>query len=162
MPDVRAGPRANRRYPGPVQISLGRRGDYAVRAVVHLARHAGVGWRKSRDIADDMSIPEAYLPQVLGDLVRVGLVRSLAGPHGGYALARDPADVSLLEVIEASSGPVESRECVLRGGPCRWDESCAVHEAWSSAQSALRDRLAATTLLEVAEADAALDARSSS
>ena len=107
-----------------------------------------------------MSIPEAYLPQVLGALVRDGLVLSLAGPHGGYALARDPADVSLLEVIEASSGPVESRECVLRGGPCRWEESCAVHEAWGSAQAALRERLAASNLSEIARADAALESRS--
>jgi Rrf2 family transcriptional regulator, iron-sulfur cluster assembly transcription factor len=153
MPGSAGGPK----YPGTMQISLGRKGDYAVRAAIHLARHAGDGWRKARQIADDMAIPEAYLPQVLGELIRGRLVTSLAGPNGGYALARDPESISLLEVIEASSGPVESRECVIRGGPCRWEDTCAVHDAWSSAQTALRERLDAVTLASVANADAALE-----
>ena len=133
-----------------------------MRAAVHLARDADQRWRKARDIAEDMNIPEAYLPQVLGALVHEGLVRSLAGPNGGYALSGDPADISVLAVIEAASGPVESQECVLRGGPCRWEESCAMHDAWAAAQAALRDRLAATTLLEIARADAALEAGTTS
>ena len=145
-----------------MRITLGRRGDYAVRAALHLARHAGDGWCKSRAIAADMEIPEAYLPQVLGDLVRHGLVRSRAGPQGGYALSAPPSEVSLLAVIEAASGPVESSECVLRGGPCRWQEYCAVHDAWASAQAAMRERLADTTLAELARADAALETRSPS
>jgi Rrf2 family transcriptional regulator, iron-sulfur cluster assembly transcription factor len=141
-----------------VRISLNRRGDYAVRAVLHLARHHGGARRKSRDISGDMAIPESYLPQVLGDLVRAGLVSSVSGPDGGYELARDPADISLLEVIELAEGSLRSGQCVLRGGPCRWADACAVHEPFSAAQDLFEAQLAATSFAALAAADAELDA----
>lgn len=142
-----------------MRLELGRRADYAVRAVVDLARHHGSGGRrKGREIAAEMDIPGTYVPQILADLVRDGIVASVAGPGGGYTLGRDPAEVSLLEVITAVEGDLGSNECVLRGGPCRWDEACAVHEPWWRAQQALRDELARTSFLDIAEMDAGLEA----
>jgi Rrf2 family protein len=140
-----------------MRIELGRKGDYAVRAALHLARHNEDGRRKTREIAADMDIPEKYLPQVLGELVRAGLVASVAGPDGGYELVRTPEEVSLLEVVEAAEGPVRSETCVLRGGPCRWDDACAIHFAWSEAQNAFVDRLARTTFALLAETDVGLE-----
>lgn len=142
-----------------MRLELGRRADYAVRAVVDLARHHGdPSRRKGREIATEMDIPGTYIPQILAELVRVGIVDSVAGPGGGYVLARDPADISLLEVITAVEGEIGSGECVLRGGPCRWDGACAVHEPWWRAQQALRDELARTSFRDIAEIDAGLDA----
>jgi Rrf2 family transcriptional regulator, iron-sulfur cluster assembly transcription factor len=142
-----------------MRLELGRRGDYAVRAMVDLARnHDGGGRRKTRDIAEAMDVPPGYIPQILAVLVRAGLAESEAGPSGGYRLARPPATISLLDVIVAVEGDISSTECVLRGGPCRWEGVCAVHEPWSRAQEALRGELAAATLEDVARADAALEA----
>jgi Rrf2 family transcriptional regulator, iron-sulfur cluster assembly transcription factor len=142
-----------------VELTLGKRADYTVRAVLDLARHHGDGRRKARQIAEEMAIPASYLPALLAELVRAGVVASTAGPGGGYALTRPPAEVSLLEVVEVADGPIGSRECVLRGGPCRWEDACAVHGPWARAQEALRSSLAATTFAELAELDAALGAR---
>ncbi|MEX2556102.1 MAG: Rrf2 family transcriptional regulator [Actinomycetota bacterium] len=126
-----------------MRIELGQTGDYAVRSVLALAR---AGRRlKGREIASEMDLPEKFLPQVLGALIKAGLVTSLAGPDGGYALARPAREISLLEVIEASEGPVRSQKCVLRGGPCRLDGTCAVHDAWFDAQAALEAKLARTS-----------------
>lgn len=142
-----------------MRLELGRRGDYAVRAVVDLARHHGAGTRrKSRQIAESMDIPQTYLPQILGALVKHGIVDSVAGPDGGYLLSREPARITLLEVITAADGEPVSSKCVLRGGPCRWDDVCAVHDPWAAAQLALRDELAATSLEDIAAADASLEA----
>jgi Rrf2 family protein len=132
-----------------VQVSLGKRGDYAVRAALHLALRSG-RWCKARDIAEDKDIPETYLPQVLGDLVRSGIARSLSGPHGGYRLARPAAEVSMLEIIEATGGPLRSHLCVLRGVPCGTDDVCAVHDAWWDAQTAFIERLGAADLASLA------------
>ena len=142
-----------------MRLDLGRRADYAIRAVVDLARHHGNGTRrKAREIAEEMAIPRNFVPQILADLVRVGMVTSVAGPDGGYTLARRPSELSLLEVVEAIDGEVASTECVLRGGPCRWDGVCAVHVPWSRAQQALRDELAKTSFQDVADIDAGLEA----
>lgn len=142
-----------------MQIALERRGDYSVRAVIDLARHFGEGRRKAREIATVMDIPVRYLPQLLAPLVRRGLLIATAGPEGGYALARNPASITVLEVIEAAEGPLESPRCVLRGGPCDWDETCPLHETWGRARDALATELGRTTLAELAAADEAIQNR---
>jgi Rrf2 family protein len=139
-----------------MELTLGKRADYTVRAVLDLARHHGTGRRRADDIAAEMRVPRTYLPALLAELVRAGIVSSTVGRHGGYALAREPSEIDLLEVIEVAEGPLASRECVLRGGPCRWEDACAFHEPWARAQQALLDTLAATTFAEVAAIDAAL------
>ncbi len=141
-----------------MQVALGRKGDYSVRALIDLARHDGRGRRKAREIAAEMEIPARYLPQILANLVRHGFLTAVAGPDGGYSLARDPAEVTLLEVVEAAEGPIRLEECVFRGGPCDWEETCPVHAAWSRAQGALIDELRATSLAELGSADEALEA----
>lgn len=141
-----------------MHMKLGRRADYAIRAVLDLARHRTLsGRQKSREIAERMDIPTKYLPQLLATLVRVGLVESEAGPEGGYRLTSDPAAVNLLAVIEAVEGPLRSDECVLRGGPCHWETRCAIHEPWAGAQDAMRRQLEETTFADLVAADAALE-----
>jgi Rrf2 family protein len=140
-----------------VRVALGRKGDYAVRAVLDLARHHGCGRRKAREIASEMDVPARYLPQILADLVRGGLLSAVAGPEGGYALAREPAFVTLLEVVEAAEGSIVLDECVLRGGPCDWTNACPLHGAWSRAQSALSEELRNTTFDELASVDARIE-----
>ncbi|MFP5331989.1 MAG: RrF2 family transcriptional regulator [Acidimicrobiia bacterium] len=142
-----------------MHLQLGKRADYSVRAILHLAMHwDSPGRQKARVIAEAMDIPDKYLPQVLAALARVGLVSSEPGPDGGYRLATDPASLTLLDVIEAVEGPIVSVECVLRGGPCHWRDRCAVHETWSQAQDALRARLDRTTFADLAAVEASLTA----
>jgi len=128
-----------------MQITLTRRGDYGIRAVLDLARHEGAGRRKKREIAAAMEIPSGFLSQILATLVRADLVRAAAGPDGGYVLARPAAAISLLDVVEAVEGPVALRRCLLRGIPCASDEPCAVHDAWARAQDATTGVLGATS-----------------
>jgi Rrf2 family protein len=142
-----------------VELSLGRRADYAIRATLDLANHHdGERRRKAREIGAAMDVPASYLPQILALLVRAGIASSAAGPRGGYGLARDPAGISLLDVVRAVDGDLGSKECVLRGGPCRWEDCCAVHEPWTRAQQALMAELAATTFADVVALDRALPA----
>src|SRR5680860_1284834 len=136
-----------------MRITLGSKGDYAVRAVLDLARAHGGPRRKAREISDKMDIPPKYLPQVLADLIKAGLVESLAGPGGGYSLSRGPADISLLEIVEAAEGPVRNRKCLMRGGPCHWDDACSLHAAWTNAQEKMVAELAKTTFAELARQD---------
>jgi Rrf2 family protein len=139
----------------PVELSLGRRADYAVRATLDLAHHPGA-LRKAREIGEAMAVPTSFLPQILAQLVHAGLATSTAGPRGGYGLARPAAEVSLLDVVTAVDGDVSATECVLRGGPCRWEDMCAVHLPWAQAQRAMTAELAATSFARLVELDAAL------
>ncbi|GGI03499.1 hypothetical protein GCM10011354_04350 [Egicoccus halophilus] len=139
-----------------MKLTLGRRADYSVRAVLDLARHHGRGRRTARAIAAEMAVPATYLPALLAELVRAELVVSVAGRSGGYELARAPETISLLEVIEAVDED-PPRECVLRGGPCRWQDACAVHEPLGEAREALRASLAGATFAELVRRDRELE-----
>lgn len=139
-----------------MRMRLGRKGDYAVRAMVDLTRYEGQGLRKTREIAEEMAIPMTYLPQILARLVAVGLATSVAGPGGGYALARPSGEIRLLDVIDAMEEAGEPPECVLVGGPCRWETECAVHRFWWGAQEAFREQLHDATLADVGAVDAEL------
>ena len=138
-----------------MKIVTTRRSDYGIRAVVCLA---GTDRElvTAAEIARDMAVPRGFLHQVLQDLQRAGLVRSVSGRRGGYALDRPAEDISILEVLEALEGPLDLGQCALRGGPCRWDDVCALHEIWSAGRAAFCQSLASSTVADVARVDAEL------
>ena len=82
-----------------------------------------------------------------------GLAEAKAGRDGGYRLTRPSAQISLLEIVEAAEGTLALERCILRGGPCHWEQVCALHGAWSATVQASRDALQATTLADLVEAD---------
>ena len=139
-----------------MQASLSRKGDYSVRAVLYLARHHE-DRRKSREIAQEMDIPARYLTQILASLVQHDLLTAMAGPSGGYCLARPPEEISLLEIVEAAEGPIGLDRCVLQGGPCSWENSCPVHIPWARAQEAMAEQLASTSFADLVAAAAEID-----
>jgi Rrf2 family protein len=134
-----------------------RRTDYGIRALIFLAR-AAEGHAKAGEIGAAMDIPTGFLQQVLQELQRARLVTSRSGPSGGYALARSSESITIRQIVEGLEGPIESQPCALRGGPCHWDEVCALHWVWSSAQAALGERLEEATLARIAADDEALAA----
>jgi Rrf2 family protein len=109
----------------------------------------------ARTIAQQMDIPVRFLPQVLGDLSRAGIVEARLGRAGGYRLARPPSRISILDVIEATEGDTRRQTCVLTGQRCgRGNVPCDVHAVFSDAQVAILERLAATTVADVLESSA--------
>jgi Rrf2 family transcriptional regulator, iron-sulfur cluster assembly transcription factor len=140
-----------------VRLELTRRGDYAVRAMLALARaeHAssapsnGDGRLSVARIAASEAIPPPILPSVMRSLTRAGLVAAQTGRSGGYRLALRADRISLLEIIEAIEGDTRRRTCILRGGPCLANGLCSVHDVFSSAQEALRASFATATLAGV-------------
>ena len=131
-----------------MRLELTRRGDYAVRAMLSLTRPEAHQLTAAA-LASQTGIPAGYVPQVMGDLVRAGLVANRRGRSGGYRLARPASDVSLLEVVEAVEGDGRRKTCVLRGGPCRRDGACDVHDAFFRAQEAVFGTLASVSLADV-------------
>jgi len=144
---------------GPMKLTPTNRTDYGIRALVYLANHQGTH-AKAADIGSVMGVPTGFLHQVLQELQRARLVSSRSGPAGGYVLARAPEDITILEIVETLEGPIQTSECALRGGPCHWDQVCAMHQVWSAARAALSDSLRAATLARVVADDRALAAGS--
>lgn len=130
-------------------MELTKRGDYAVRAMIALARAPSDRLSSVRRIAEEMSIPVRFLPQVMGDLAAAGLVEATTGRAGGYRLARAADTITLLDVVDAVEGESRRRNCVLRGGPCGLDGHCDVHDVFFAAQDALLAILGAAALSDL-------------
>jgi len=142
-----------------VNLALSKRGDYVVRSAICLARaHGSGGPKKLRQVSAEMGVPRTFVSQILGDLLHAGLAVSFFGKEGGYRLARPPAEVSLLEIVEAGEGTLDPVRCALGEGPCRWEEVCPLHETWRRGRESLRAVLAATSLADLAERDRAIEA----
>ncbi len=140
-----------------MKIVTTRRSDYGIRAAVYLADKAPEQ-AKAGEIAEAMDMPTGFLHQVLQGLQRGGLVNSKPSRNGGYALARRPEDITVLEIIETLEGSLDAGECALRGGPCHWEQVCALHEVWSAGRAAFRETLSSATLEDLARANRELAA----
>ncbi len=124
-----------------MRLELTHRGSYAIRAVLTLARADQDEVVPARRIAKEMDIPVRFLPQVLGDLSRAGIVEARLGRAGGYRLSKPASEISLLDIIEASEGDARRQTCVLTGKPCGGMDPCDVHDMFYDAQEAILERL---------------------
>ncbi|MEX2502046.1 MAG: Rrf2 family transcriptional regulator [Trueperaceae bacterium] len=136
---------------------------YALQALGYLGHRYGGGWVGSDAVSESTSIPRPYLARVLASLVASGILASKKGAGGGYALARDPAEVDLREVIRAIDGPVAPLSCISRNWyqPCEVEDRCHARGAvWERVRDAVLDALAQVSVADLArDFDQGLDYR---
>ena len=132
-----------------MRLALTKRTDYAIRAVMCLARSAPGTPVPARRIAAEMAIPPRFVPHVLADLVRAGLVEGTTGKLGGYRVTRDLDGLSLLELIEAVEGVAGGDACTLDADPCDPGRPCQIHHALSGARDAFVGVLADTSVADI-------------
>jgi Rrf2 family protein len=123
--------------------------------VAALLARAPADPRSTRDLAVGLGVSEAHLSKVLQRLSRHGIARSYRGPHGGWTLAVDPEDITLLQVYEALEGPLGPSGCLLEGPRCP-DGSCILGDLVTSVNAQVFDYLSSTRLSSLA---CALDLR---
>jgi len=99
-------------------LRISEAASLAIHTMVYLAAHTEA-LVSTREIAKVFHASEAHLSKVLQRLARVGLVRSIRGPHGGFTLLKPANKISLLEVYEAIEGPINSNVCLLEEPACK-------------------------------------------
>ena len=132
--------------------------EYGVRVMVQLARRRGAGPVPLAEIANAENLPLPYLEQLVSRLRRAALVSSTRGAHGGYELARDPADITMAEVVHALEETIVPMRCVSEFATgrmlCNHEldgyENCATKLLWTRVQGGVERVLEQTTLAELA------------
>jgi Rrf2 family protein len=132
-------------------MQITRQADYAVRAVLHLAELKNGGRAPTSKIATEEHIPPSFLAKIVSQLSVAGVVQTSRGARGGVSLARDPSEITLLEVVEAIDGPIILNECVHNPKACPFGDHCKVHDIWCKAQADLVNKLASTNFASLAE-----------
>ena len=128
-------------------MQLSRRSEYALLALIDLATESQQERVQLHEIADRQGIPGKYLEQLLRPLKSAGLIIATRGSRGGYQLARQPAEITALEVIEAVEGPLTGTE--ENDHPAAGAQ--VVRALWAAARDSLRGLLGQTTLAELVE-----------
>ena len=130
-------------------MQITRQADYALRAMIYLAKLDPNQRAATSQIADVQRIPPSFLAKIISQLSIAGLIHTSRGARGGVSLARIPEEISILEVVEAIDGPISLNECTAPAGVCQFGEDCPMKPIWCDTQKELVEKLRSTTFAEV-------------
>jgi len=127
--------------------------QYALRAVFELAKHYGRRPVRTADIAGAQAIPARFLEVILAQLRQGGFVRSRRGNRGGFVLARDPAELTVGQVIRFIQGPIGPVMCATAGShqECPLYDGCVFLPMWEQVRKAVSEVYDSTTFQDLVE-----------
>ena len=123
--------------------------DHALRAVLVLARDEQRAFMRADEIAAATGAPQNYMAKTLNALAKAGIVTSVRGPAGGFALAVEPSCLTLARVIDLFDAPRVQSRCMLGNAPCNPHHPCSAHHCWTAINEARRAPLTATTIADL-------------
>jgi Rrf2 family protein len=128
---------------------LSRSADYALRAMIYLARNRGSRYVTLNQIATEMQTPPFLLGRIMQRLVKGDLVLSMKGHHGGFRLVRNPVDIAVADIVHQVDGPFQMFDCTGISA-CAMAGECTLLDMFLRAEKALDDVLRSVTLSELA------------
>lgn len=133
-------------------MNVGKRVDYAVRALCYVAAQPAERFVPRREIQERQGIPAHFLSKILRQLVAAGLLLSVPGPRGGFRLGREAERITVREVYESLEGPLNLIDCITEEDEaCRFASVCTQIHIWRGAQQLLWRYLEDTTIQTIAD-----------
>ena len=127
-----------------------RNTEYAIRALVHLAANREAiasAW----EIAGSQDVPVEFLQKILQKFVKRGIVNSRRGAQGGFSLAREPGEVTLLEIVETMQGKLAMNRCFLGRDGCPRSPNCPLKQNWLQMEGQIASHMAGITLQDLVD-----------
>lgn len=125
--------------------------EYAIQAMLYLAKHRDRSPILLREISDSLYIPYHVLSKTLQTLARYGILISNKGMNGGFTLTRSPGEISLIEIVHAIDGNFFLTKCVIGFPKCGDNNSCPVHDHWTKAREIIFNMLYGKNLEELSQ-----------
>ena len=132
-------------------FKLSKKADYGLIAMKHLANHREKHACSASEIAEEYGISSMLMAKVLQKLARQTLVVAKHGSSGGYQLAKDPGQITALDVISAIDGPVLITSCVTSHGNCDATDRCSVREPLRRVNESILHVLSTVTISQMSE-----------
>jgi Rrf2 family protein len=133
--------------------------EYSLIISIHLAKRGRTSPSPvaARELADAERLPPDYVEQILLRLRRAGLVESVRGARGGYMLARQPSDISVRDVMQASEHQTFEVNCdthPVDGERCAGEAPCSIRPVWFALQQRIDDFLNGVSLADLLQDEA--------
>ena len=132
-------------------MKVSAKGEYGVRAMAILALEYRAGPIPLREIASREGISYQFLEQIFLPLRRSGLINSVRGAKGGYALARPPDEIKVGDILRALEGPIAPVDCVGEGNAdaCGRSAACLTRGVWEKLRVTMSEVLDDITLADI-------------
>ncbi len=125
-------------------------GEYAIRAILFLARQPKDALIMSSEIAKSEDIPSHYLAKILQRMAKYGYVDSYKGRGGGFKITDLARNTSILEIVERIEGPVINLKCVTGLKECSEETPCPLHHEWAQIRDRIYNLISSKSVDEVA------------
>lgn len=125
-------------------------GEYAIRAILFLARQSEDALVMSSEVAKKEEIPSHYLAKILQRMAKYGYVDSYKGRGGGFKITKLALDSSILEIVERIEGPVITLKCVTGLKECSDEHPCPLHDEWSELRDRIHNLISSRSVRDVA------------
>jgi Rrf2 family cysteine metabolism transcriptional repressor len=133
-------------------MKLSTKGRYGVAAMYDLALHYGQGPISLKSVAQRQLISEHYLEQLMGTLRKAGYVKSVRGAQGGYALTKEPSNISVGDIVKIMEGPIAPVDCLLTDAvdnECVRAGICVTRGVWAKVRDSINEVLDSITLADL-------------
>lgn len=132
-------------------MELTRKGEYAIRGIVFLAKQPIGKVILVSEVAEATGVSHTFLAKIFQNFAKLGLVNSFRGTGGGFLLGRAASKITLRQVVEAIEGPIIPNRCLIEEGNCSRETECTVHPVWRKIQGEVASILDAVTLEDLAK-----------
>lgn len=124
-------------------MNINQESDYALRIVLMLSKEGLDNKLDAKSLSERGSIPLRFLLKLTRKLTQAGIVKSYRGVNGGYAITREPKNITLKDVVEAIQGPIIINRCVYDKAACNANKMgyCSIHKALTNIQSTMLTEL---------------------
>lgn len=127
-------------------VIFSKKCEYGLQAVLYLAAHMESDAISAEEIATKLNIPKEFISKILQSLTESGIVASKKGKSGGFAIAKSPERIRLIDIVAAIDGLTIFNNCVLGFPKCNPDNPCPLHERWGELRTQAYNMLSDETL----------------
>jgi len=132
-------------------VIITRATEYSIRAMLHLAEKYPTPVISKREICEAEKITPAFLTKILQPLIKSGLVLSKRGVSGGFALAREPSRITILDVMRAVDESLVLNVCMAQEDECERSSFCPIHVIWNQVKISMEEAFSEKSLAELVE-----------
>lgn len=132
-------------------MRISTRGQYSLEALLHLALLPEGTFASTRSISEATGISDGYLEQLFIPLKQAGILRGLRGARGGYVPGRNPAGITVGDILRSVEGSLEPVACIS-GGSCPAESRCVTRHTWSALYAEIADCVDSITLADLVDA----------
>ena len=134
-----------------MSVLFSRQCEYGIQGVLYLALKPQGEMTSIKELTKHLDIPYHFLGKILQRLTHNGLLISLKGPTGGFALGKSPKDITLFDIVDAIDGSDFKTKCVLGFSECSGKSPCSVHSTWGKMRDDVYQMLVNKNIAEMAK-----------